>query len=158
MIVKLRPVEKNRRNARLILKWENAMRCDRSEARNQLTSHVIKWDEHREWFVNKSTPYYYFVCAGKREIKAGTVSLDFEKKASLYTCSILIAKPWRNKGIGTRALRAACRIVRSENPGAQIIAKIFSDNIPSIRCFARAGFKKIGEKKFKKKHLFILKF
>ena len=160
LLVRLKRIEKNKKNARLILKWENAVRQHPQEVENFLTRGAITWERHWPWFKARDNRYYYFICIvnGGREKRVGTVSLEPDKKPDTYASSILIAGAWRNKGIGAKALHLACKRLKARHPEAKIVAKILSHNIASIRCFEKAHFRKIKEEKFKKKKLLLFRY
>jgi len=96
--------------------------------------------EHNAWFsqlLSDDSRELFIIEYGG--VPIGVIRLDqLEKSTNKYEISILIASIWQGKGLAKISLKA----FRLFKPELVLFAEIMKSNIPSIRAFCAAGFKK----------------
>src|SRR5262245_18456396 len=105
----------------------------------------VSWEEHRRWFptVLDRSRHLLFLVSGEGGEQAGTVRVDRQGEAAVVT--IYLLRPFTGRGLGPRALRAACQEAFRRWPDlARVVAHVRSDNEPSLKAFARVGFAPAG--------------
>ena len=83
--------------------------------------------------------YWAIVCDGKL---IGSISI--EKKDDGAEIGYMLLNEYKNKGIGTEAVRQICSIAFKALSIEQITANVFQPNIASIRVLLKNGFKYKG--------------
>ena len=83
--------------------------------------------------------YWAIVCDGKL---IGSISV--EKKDDDAEIGYMLLNEYKNKGIGTEAVRQICSIAFKALSLEQITANVFQPNIASIRVLLKNGFKYKG--------------
>jgi RimJ/RimL family protein N-acetyltransferase/SAM-dependent methyltransferase len=99
-------------------------------------------DEHAAWFrsVLGSPNRLLFIIESDEGTPAGTVRLDRESGAAAVL-TIYLTRSFTGRGLGPRAIEAACRAAFRDWPAVgRIIARIRADNVPSRKAFERSGF------------------
>lgn len=77
----------------------------------------------------------------------GTVSIEkIDKINRSASIGYWIAKPYRGKGIATRAVKLAVNFAFTELGLNKIYAETAQENLPSIKVLEKAGFKKAGKR------------
>jgi L-amino acid N-acyltransferase YncA len=100
----------------------------------------VELAEHERWFARRlaerAEPIWVIEEAGA---PVGVIRLD-ATAGGLTRVSIAVAAVARGRGIGQRAITAACRTW-----DRTIIAEIFADNLASRACFEACGFRAVVE-------------
>ncbi len=112
------------------------------EARAVSTSQeVVPYGAHAQWFARRlaeaSSPLWMIEDAG--EI-VGVVRVDPLDRGQCGRISIALDGQARGRGVGRRAIGAACH-----RWGRTVVAEIHADNQPSIACFTACGFVPRGD-------------
>ena len=142
-------------DAPILLDWENNQEnwriSDRSEAPSlsDLTS-LIELQENAQHTYDLDQ-YRFMIVASKSGKPLGTVDFyEADWENDLAFIGILVADPKdRQKGAGLCALELLLDKMYNELELQMACARIFPDNLASIRLFEKAGFKK----KLEEKHL-----
>lgn len=106
--------------------------------RESFNSKIVKWREHRIWFgqILKNAQSQIWIVR-KKKTRIGQIRFDVGDGQSIV--HIALTQKARGKGLGPRALRmAVARQFKNEEPC--LYAFIRRNNIPSLRCFQKAGF------------------
>jgi spore coat polysaccharide biosynthesis predicted glycosyltransferase SpsG/RimJ/RimL family protein N-acetyltransferase len=101
----------------------------------------INWEEHQKWFNNKlnDSKSYYLIAHDYESNFIGQIKFDVLSEVSII--SISISNNFRGKGLGSKLLRAACKLFFYNYDDIGIIeAYIESSNIQSIKSFLKVGF------------------
>lgn len=64
----------------------------------------------------------------------------FEREEQAWVISYSLAPQFRRRGLGRPLLEAALLKMRSEHPGALVLGRVKSDNLPSRKIFESLGF------------------
>lgn len=99
--------------------------------------HDVSLQEHADWLIEHMGPYHFVGEVGGRVI--GSLRLDRQADGS-WEVSIVLDPRLRGRGYGTAMLRQAPR-----PPEGAVIAKIHRLNLPSVRAFAKAGYRPLRE-------------
>jgi SAM-dependent methyltransferase len=101
----------------------------------------VSADEHRVWFssaIDRSV-HLLFVVRTDEGVEAGTARVDLRAPEALIT--IYLLRQFTGRGLGPRAIDAACRRAFAEWPDVVAIrACIRTENEASMKAFRRAGF------------------
>jgi RimJ/RimL family protein N-acetyltransferase len=121
-------------DAEMVFEWRN----DPTIVALGTTRLPVGWDEHLAWFratVDGDERLLLLVQVDGRP--AGQVRFDRASDGAVVV-SIYLLAPFRGRGIGTQALRAAC--ARALMHASAVIAFVRDDNAASLAAFAGAGF------------------
>ena len=103
----------------------------------------VTMDEHRTWFANRmagdDSRLFLIEVEGT---PAG--SLDLARRGEEVVMSIYLLSPLRGRGHGRRLIREACLTARQCWGQVTVVARILSDNAPSLHAFGAAGFVETG--------------
>jgi UDP-2,4-diacetamido-2,4,6-trideoxy-beta-L-altropyranose hydrolase len=139
--VRLRLAEKN--DEEWLLQLQQAPQI-RRYARNPA---VPDAKEHASWMARTLADANRFLLVVEAEgERAGSLRLDrLDIKNAAFEVSIAICPNFHGRGIGSAALSLARRL----QPGAVFDAEILPDNVASRTLFLRAGFRKVGETRYR---------
>lgn len=108
-------------------------------------SSQIGWQEHAQWFertlADRNTRFWIIMLHGHRP--AGQVR--FVKSGDEAVISISLAAGYRNAGLGSRAIKMACRRLFAMGGISLVSALVKKENEQSVKSFARAGFERMSE-------------
>ena len=125
-----------------ILKWRN----DEISRKMFFNPKTIKPKMHEAWFfevLNNNNKVMYI---GELDnLKVGVCRFDFDKLRLVSEVSININPQLRGKGLGKLFLKFAIMKYKRNNRN-NIVAKVRSDNLASIKIFAHSGFEIIQDK------------
>ena len=103
----------------------------------------VTMDEHRAWFASRlakdDSRLFLIEVEGT---PAG--ALDLAHRGTDVVISIYLLSPLRGRGHGRRLIREACAVARQAWGAVTVVARILSDNTPSLHAFGAAGFTEIG--------------
>ena len=103
----------------------------------------VTMDEHRLWFASRlardDSRLFLIEVEGT---PAG--ALDLARRGGEAVISIYLLSPLRGRGHGRRLIREACAVARQMWGQITVVARILSDNTPSLHAFGAAGFLEIG--------------
>jgi UDP-2,4-diacetamido-2,4,6-trideoxy-beta-L-altropyranose hydrolase len=103
--------------------------------------------EHADWMARtlaEADKFLLLVEAGDE--RAGSLRLDrLDSKNAAFEISIAVCPSFHGRGIGSAALS----LVRRLQPVGVFDAEILPDNVASRALFARAGFRKVGETRYR---------
>jgi RimJ/RimL family protein N-acetyltransferase len=94
---------------------------------------IVELARHAAWYVHRLAQGAFWIIEDDAE-PVGTVRIDDGR------ISIALAATARGKGIGKRAIAAAC-----EAWAQPVVAKVRTDNQPSRAAFEAAGFVSTGD-------------
>lgn len=125
------------RDADRLLHWRNdpwiVARCSSQRQVSRL--------EHQRWFAGALDRRRHLLFIVRHEGRdVGTVRVD-RRGPRAGEVSILLVRPATGRGLGPRAIRAACQEAFARWLEVQrLVARIRTENRPSHAAFARAGF------------------
>jgi SAM-dependent methyltransferase len=125
------------RDADSIFAWRN----DPWIVSLSLSGRAVTPAEHRAWFPSAldRTAHLLFVVQSDDGAEVGTARLDRADREASVT--IYLVRPHTGRGLGPRAIDAACRQAFAHWPGVTVIrASIRHGNLASVKAFRRAGF------------------
>ena len=111
-------------------------------------TNIIKWEEHKEWFirVSKDPNYFIFICNYCKNtigVSRFNLSKDFQEA---YEISIILNSEYRGKGIAKIFLGQSINLLYKKlGKKVQIIANVKKDNFASNSLFIKNGFKFISK-------------
>ena len=111
-----------------------------------LDSRVITFKEHKEWFKKAINDKNIDFFIGENEVcKLGIVRFNFNSKKNFSEVSINMNPYLRGKGLGKLFLKSSI-LKYIKNNKNNIVAKVKSDNLASIKIFTHSGFEIIQDK------------
>lgn len=134
---RLIPIKRTIEDAKLILTWENEIRCDQKLRNNSFCNQIIKWEEHWDWFNRLKIDDCYFIGADGK--KAGFIRCGI--KDSNIFISVLVSIPWQGKGLGRAAILEYSKLLKKKYKDKKILAEVFNHNRSSIKVFLNASYK-----------------
>ncbi|MDA8709378.1 GNAT family N-acetyltransferase [Gammaproteobacteria bacterium] len=139
MDITVRKATKN--DSKKIFEWRN----DPVSMAMSLTSKIIDWKGHKEWYnlAIKDKNILIAICQSKSVSfeDVGMVRFDFNSINKDATISINLNPKARGNSLGQYCLKAAINYLqKSHHSLNRIMADIKSENIASIRTFEKAGF------------------
>lgn len=127
----------------VIFAWHN----DKLTREMSLTTDLIAWDGHKNWFENtlKSEARFFLMCIDTdTNEKICVVRFDLDKNRALV--SINLAPSMRGKGLAKRCLTEAIVFLKKHIPIINLLdAEIKRTNRASIATFQGVGFSQVGE-------------
>ena len=103
----------------------------------------IPWPEHCRWFAARLADpdhlFYIVVSPGGEPLGQIRFALD---PAGQAVISVGLDRNCRGSGLGGRIIRQACEQAITARSLTRVQARIRPDNAPSIRAFAKAGFRR----------------
>ena len=118
--------------------WRN----DQETREASFESAPIPWDVHERWFndaLHRRDRRLFVIVADKMLV--GTARLDVvEREAAV---SIHLAREWRGRGVGSRALCVLAELAERELDIDHLVASVKPDNHASLAAFAKAGFDRV---------------
>ena len=104
----------------------------------------VTMDEHRTWFASRLAKDQGRLFLIEVEgTPAGALDLAHRENGDVVI-SIYLLSPLRGRGHGRRLIREACAVARQCWGKVTVVARILSDNEPSLHAFGAAGFTEIG--------------
>ena len=139
MDITVRKATKN--DSKKIFEWRN----DPVSIAMSLTSKIIDWKGHEEWYdlAIKDKNILIAICQSKSVSfkDVGMVRFDFNLINNDITISINLNPKARGNSLGQYCLKAAISYLqKSHHCPNRIMAEIKNENIASIRTFEKAGF------------------
>lgn len=131
-MISLRPATNE--DCLLIFQWAN-----NNEVRNNsFSNHNIDLESHIKWYENKmKDDKSNIFIALKNGIPVGQIRVDKDNKKGLIDYSVDFN--YRGQGIGTYILE----LIKSRITDINLVAYVKKENLPSIKAFEKAGYKKI---------------
>src|SRR5262249_4335316 len=123
-------------DCRLLWEWANS-----AEVRlASFSSDEIPFADHLRWYETKiaSPDCLLYIASNEQGIPVGHVRFDVERQEAII--SVVVAKDFRGKGMGSKIIKAAARDFLRNTDATLIHAYIKSHNGASLRAFSRAGF------------------
>lgn len=120
----------------LLYEWVNDSEC----RRNYFDSHIILYEEHKNWFESKmKSDDCIMLIACIDDVNVGQVRLDFF--SNNIEISYSISAKERGKGYGNRILSEVERwLCEHDKYGCIMIGKVKKENIASQKCFINCGY------------------
>lgn len=150
----IKPVEKNDKNAKLLMEWRN----DEITREMSFNQDLKMWDIFKNEFYNNyfnNTIHPLF--AVLNDDKIGLVSFVDDKDTKELIININISPEHRGKKLGSIIIKNAIDYIKNNYKlNHNIIAHIKDKNIPSIKTFEKVGFK--FQEKYIKNNETILKY
>jgi UDP-2,4-diacetamido-2,4,6-trideoxy-beta-L-altropyranose hydrolase len=124
-------------DCRMVWEWAN----DPDARKRSFVPDPIPWIEHVKWFESKlrDPQCLYFIALGIAGEPIGQARYDFSGEEA--TLSVSLDAKFRGNGYGSLVIRAASQNAFDLVPISSIHAYIKKDNEPSVRAFAKAGYK-----------------
>lgn len=123
-------------DCRQLFEWAN----DPVIRNTSFHSEAIGWEEHQAWFESRRADEkcLLWIVEDQEGRPAGQLRFDiFGKKAVI---SISLSETARNKGLGSKVIKAACRLIFNNHRISQVKALVKEENRSSVVCFEKAGF------------------
>jgi len=136
--------------------WQ--MANDPAVRRTSLNPEPISYDRHCEWYTNKLS---------SQDCRIWVMELNGGVAAQIrYDCvgnsvaeiDYSVAAGFRGKGIGTKALRATCKLACQELGVTLLRGIVLESNGASTKAFRKAGFLEVGERRIQGQNCRILEF
>ena len=125
-----------------ILKWRN----DEISRKMSFNPKIITANMHKVWFFEVLNNNNKIMYIGELDnYKVGVCRFDFDKSRLVSEVSININPYIRGKGFGKLFLKSSIVKYRRNNKN-NIVAKVRSDNLASIKIFTYSGFEIIRDK------------
>jgi RimJ/RimL family protein N-acetyltransferase len=106
-----------------------------------LSTHLISWDEHHQWFTTKITdPHCLYLIAEKQGMPIGSIRFDLKEEEAMI--SYLLIPKVHGKGLGKHLLCLGARILFSETPATMVKGIVLTDNIASQKTFEALGYER----------------
>lgn len=107
----------------------------------------ISWEEHLTWFKRKLTDQNSWIYIAHNHTGDDIGQIRFDQTDELFNISYLLDKKFRRLGLGKSILKAGIKKIRStiQQP-AQLVGKIKTDNVASIKSFENCGFSLLKKK------------
>ena len=130
----LRPARED--DCRQLFEWAN----DPVIRNASFHSEAIGWEEHQTWFESRQADEkcLLWIIEDQEGRAAGQLRFDISGKKAVI--SISLSDSARNKGLGSKVIKAACRFIFNNYPISQVKALVKEKNRLSVRCFEKAGF------------------
>lgn len=112
-----------------------------------VTSDVVSWEAHAEWYrasLQDRNRYLYVGQSDGDARKIGMCRFDVDPARAMAEVSINLDPAMRGLSLSHRLLAAAIDVFRAERP-VDLEATIRKQNAASVRCFTRCGFVLHGE-------------
>lgn len=121
---------------------------------NSFNQEKIQWEDHQKWFKDKisNEDSIFYVAETPSNNFIGYVRLEKEKKSWIIT--IHITNNYRNKRLGREILKKICNL----NADKIIIAFVKEKNLPSLKSFEGAAFKKFDLVSINNERYYKLKY
>lgn len=121
-----------------IFRWRNHPRVRRFS----LNTEEIDYAEHKQWLAQVlKDKNRILLIATQDEEDVGVLRFEIESEKHLATVSIYVRPDMQHQGVGSKVIMAGEEWVRKEKPYVrELIAKVRSNNLASIRLFRKAGF------------------
>jgi spore coat polysaccharide biosynthesis predicted glycosyltransferase SpsG/RimJ/RimL family protein N-acetyltransferase len=134
-VLSLRPASQD--DARRLFEWAN----ERAVRLASFQTRRIGWDEHVAWLRSRLRDDRTRIWIGEAEgVPVGVVR--FEPRGGRETISVTVAAGSRGAGLGTRLITAGSSRIFDEKGIGRIDAWLQPGNVPSMRAFAAAGFRR----------------
>lgn len=108
-----------------------------------LTQNEISEEQQLVWYrsyLTKENDYMFAVCYSDRTFLGAIALYDIKDSAAEIGRVIIDKEQFPEKGLGRKAVYAACRIGFSQLKLQRIYANVLPDNIASLTVFRRLGF------------------
>lgn len=125
-------------DAKEIWAWRN----DARTRAMSMTSGVVSWEAHAEWYrasLQDDNLYLYVGCFDGDRRKIGMCRFDVDPERALAEVSINLDPAMRGLSLSHRLLAAAIGVFRAERR-VDLAATIRKQNAASVRCVTRCGF------------------
>ena len=109
--------------------------------KNSINTNKIEWSEHVNWFEKRIKDLknpFYIIENNEREFIG---QVRFDKKESEVVISISISSNFRGKALSSRIIKECTK----KSLFKKVTAYIKSENLPSVKAFINAGYKKVSE-------------
>lgn len=120
------------------------IRNDESVLQYSFDPNKTSYETHQAWFEAslKNDLRKIFVIESQEKI-AGVVRYDLDQNQISSEVSIYIAKDFWGQGLGQWALLESEPLLKMEAPACKkIVAKVFFENIASLKIFEKCNYKK----------------
>jgi len=120
-----------------LFEWRN----DQDTKKASFNSNEIDIKEHKKWFKESfiNPKRNIFIICDKQCNKLGQIR--FDKKGDSAEVDITINPKYRSQGIGTLTLNKYSKYYLNNFTVKRLIARVKTNNIPSLNTFEKAGFK-----------------
>lgn len=120
--------------------WRNDFSSRKMFKNNKL----ISWSDHLKWFSKclKDEKCFIYIGYLSKPINIGIVRFNINQSGNSASVSLNINPEFRKLGFGTQILKKSILEFKKIHD-ITLIAEVFSENIPSIKCFNKSGFNQI---------------
>ena len=144
-MLEIKNVEKNDNDGKLILKWRN----DPITREMFIDNKIKTWDEFKIIFYDKYFDHYIkpvFCLFNKK--KVAFIGVMEENNNYDFNISINIDPSFRGKGLSNQIINKFIDHIKLYYKSVNnLYAYIKEENLKSIKCFLKSGFKYVGKKK-----------
>lgn len=123
-----------------------AWRNDEATRRMMKNTARIPWETHSAWFDRVlHNPNRILIIGSVGQDKLGMIRFDQQPPHDdAWEVSINLQAAWRHQGYGSRFLVLAVEWLKRQRSEPRVLfAQIGRANLPSIRCFHKAGFRPV---------------
>ena len=122
-----------------IWRWRN----DETSRQMFLNQSEVSWEDHCRWFndLQHDSSRRLYIATDDVGCKMGVCRFDLDRSSNVAEVSINLNPTMRGKGLASSVLFSAIDQYFLDNNGVTLLARIRSDNLASLRCFKRVGFK-----------------
>lgn len=132
-----------------------ALRNDPLVWMHSIQARMVKREEHLEWFrgVLQRDDVKLFILLHEG-ISIGQIR--YEIKQDGVFVSVAISADYRGKGIAVQALKLTGQKIFSLPKVTILKALVNENNMPSLRCFEKAGFSSVGRETHRNEYFIIM--
>jgi RimJ/RimL family protein N-acetyltransferase len=136
--IRLRPIRDE--DCNLVYRWIN----DPLTRSQSFHTDIISHDEHKKWFNTaiRDESVVYYLAVDSSDCPIGQVRFTVKQEDAII--SVLLDPKFRDKGLGSKLIRAATKKLFNTTHVLKVNAYIKTGNQYSVRAFTNAGYSNLG--------------
>lgn len=130
----------------LIVKWANDFNISDGSGYSDFVTSYNSMRDNIENDLKRERPSFTIMKNDTKEIIGACRVFNTEYLHRTASASIIIDKPFQNKGYGEEALNLLLDYTYNYLNFYNILLTVYSFNAPAIKCYEKVGFKQIGKR------------